>query len=159
MFSAGVTDTLLLRRSCWCFCCFAALLIGGCHPRGYADLLSQPADSAKAASPADLPAELLAQCKDGDGRLADPGAAWVSGSLVWNAVLPRHRLLWAVTIGPYYVVHFERGGFAHTYRVLIAKGDGNGAVHIALRADSGRFEQYAQFAQALRTQRFEHVDD
>jgi len=107
----------------------------------------------------DLPAELLAQCQDDNGRLADPGAPWLAGNVIWNASLPRHRLLWAVTVGPYHVVHFERGGFAHTYRVLVATREQGSGMNVALRADTGRFEHYAQFAQALRTERFEHVPD
>ena len=146
----------------WTLCCALGsltLLLSACQPRAVADLLARSPEAAQVTARDDLPADLLAQCQDDNGRLADPGAPWLAGNVIWNASLPRHRLLWAVTVGRYHVVHFERGGFAHTYRVLVATGGGGGRMNVALRADTGRFEHYAQFAQALRTERFEHVPD
>ncbi len=38
-----------------------------------------------------------------------------------DATLPGERLIWAVVGGDYYVVHYERGGIAQTFHILVAK--------------------------------------
>jgi hypothetical protein len=148
-----------MRVACLGLCVCSMLIVSGCQPRAVSDLLAQAPESAEAAAFADVPDELLAQCRDDNGKLAEPGAVWLAGNFIWNAALPRHRLIWAVKAGRYHVVHFERGGFAHTYRVLVAQRGDDGAMQVRLRADSGRFEHYAHFVQALRTHRFEHVEE
>ena len=43
-----------------------------------------------------------------------------STDFISDPKLPRARLIWAATAGEYYVVHYERGGFAHSYHILVA---------------------------------------
>src|SRR5215510_11667943 len=68
----------------------------------------------------DLPAAVVALCADGNGRLAEPGARWEVGDYISDPALPRKRLIWAATDGTYYVVHYEIGGRAHSFLVLVA---------------------------------------
>jgi len=67
-----------------------------------------------------LPQAVFALCADGSGRLAEPGQKWEVTDVIVDHSLARSRLIWAATDGDYYVVHFERGGYAHTFQVLIA---------------------------------------
>jgi hypothetical protein len=60
--------------------------------------------------------------------------------------------MWAAVGGEYYVVHYERGGIAHTYHVLFAKLKKDGAKpKPAWHAIGGRFKDYAAFIAALRS--------
>lgn len=68
-----------------------------------------------------LPPTVLSLCVDGSGRLAEPGQKWEATDLIMDDRLPTKRLIWAVTDGNYYVVHYERGGRGHSFHVLVAK--------------------------------------
>ena len=68
-----------------------------------------------------LPSAVFALCADDNGRLAEPGKRWQATDVITDDKLPRKRLIWAVTDADYYIVHYERGGYAHSYHVLIAK--------------------------------------
>jgi hypothetical protein len=68
-----------------------------------------------------LPPTVFALCADGSGRLAEPEQKWEVTDVITDDTLPRKRLIWAVTDGDYYVVHYERGGYAHSFHVLVAK--------------------------------------
>jgi len=69
-----------------------------------------------------LPPTVVALC----GRLAEPGEKWETTDTITDASLPNRRLIWAVTDGEHYIVHYERGGRGHSFHVLfatLAKGD------------------------------------
>jgi hypothetical protein len=68
----------------------------------------------------DIPSELLALVAGRDGKIAEPGEKWEPTDAVSDTSLPAKRLIWAASDGHYYVVHYERGGIAHTYHLLIA---------------------------------------
>jgi hypothetical protein len=68
-----------------------------------------------------LPPIIFALCVDGKGRLAEPGQNWEATDVITDDKLPTKRLIWAFTDGDYYVVHYERGGYAHSFHVLVAK--------------------------------------
>src|SRR5262245_9329299 len=68
-----------------------------------------------------LPPTVVALCVDDNGKLADPGQNWNATDVVTDPTLPWKRLIWAVVGGDYYVVHYERGGIAHSFHVLVAK--------------------------------------
>jgi len=76
---------------------------------------------------ANLPPPVLALCADERGKLADPHGRWQSGSTLASTPLPMKRLIWAVTDGTHYVVHYERGTPTHSYHVMIATADFTGA--------------------------------
>lgn len=72
-------------------------------------------------STADLPPSIIALCADSKGRLANPGQNWQVTDVILDESLPSKRLIWAAASSEYYVVHYERGGFAHSFHILIAK--------------------------------------
>jgi hypothetical protein len=104
-------------------------------------------------SASDLPSAILALCDGGrDGKLAEPGQKWNATDVITDPTLPGKRLIWAAVGGEYYVVHYERGGIAHTFHILVAKFSKNDARAKAVwRAVGGPFKNYAAFLDALRT--------
>jgi hypothetical protein len=96
----------------------------------------------------ELPAAVVALC---GSELAEPGGKWNATDSITDPTLPGKRLIWAATGGEYFVMHYERGGIAHSYHILIAtlaKGDTNPKV--IWRAVGGPFKDYAAFVDALR---------
>lgn len=97
----------------------------------YADVTKLPVDDQKVLrdvsrfheihTATNLPATVFALCADGAGRLAEPGQKWQVTDTITDDKLPTKRLVWAVTDGDYYVVHYERGGRGHSFHVLVAK--------------------------------------
>ena len=104
-------------------------------------------------STSDLPAAILALCDGGgDGRLAEPGQKWNATDVITGPTLPGKRLIWGAVGGEYYVVHYERGGIAHTYHILVAKlTKDNAKPKEVWRAIGGPFKDYAAFLDALRS--------
>jgi hypothetical protein len=74
-------------------------------------------------SSTNLPPALVALCADKNGRFAEPGQAFNATDSIMDTSVPGSRLVWAATDGEYYVVHFERGGIAHTFELLVATMD------------------------------------
>jgi hypothetical protein len=67
-------------------------------------------------STSDLPPAIVTVC---GGKLADPDQKWNATDVIMDTTLPGKRLIWAAVGGDYYVVHYERGGIAHTFHVLV----------------------------------------
>jgi hypothetical protein len=55
--------------------------------------------------------------------MADRGGAWNKTDVVTNPSLPFRRLIWAVEIKGYYVIHYEMGGIGYSTHYLIAALD------------------------------------
>ena len=76
------------------------------------------------------------------------------GTQLTRSAIQRFRAnasFWAAISGEYYVVHYERGGIAHTYHILIAKiANDNGKPKLIWRAVGGPFKDYAAFLNGLR---------
>jgi hypothetical protein len=104
-------------------------------------------------STSDLPPAVLALCDGGgDGKLAEPGGKWNATDAIIDPTLPGKRLIWAAVGGDYYVVHYERGGIAHTFHVLVAKlAKTDAKPKVVWRAVGGPFKDYAAFLNGLRT--------
>ncbi len=104
-------------------------------------------------STSDLPPAVLTLCDGGsDGKLAEPGQKWNATDSIIDPILPGKRLIWAAVGGEYYVVHYERGGIAHTFHILVAKLAKDGPEpKPAWRAIGGPFKDYAAFIAALRS--------
>jgi hypothetical protein len=99
----------------------------------------------------DLPLAIIALCGGGEGKLADPGQKWNATDAIIDPTLPGKRLIWAAVDDEYCVVHYERGGIAHTYHVLVARlRNDNTQAKVVWRAVGGPFKDYAAFASALR---------
>jgi hypothetical protein len=98
----------------------------------------------------DLPPAIITICAE-DGKLADPGQNWNATDSTTDPSLPAKRLVWAAVGGEYYVLHYERGGIAHTYHILVATLVNNDAKPKTVwRAVGGPFRNYAAFVDALR---------
>jgi hypothetical protein len=104
-------------------------------------------------STSDLPSSILSLCDgDGDGKLAEPGGKWNATDSIIDPTLPGKRRIWAAIGGDYYVVHYERGGIAHTFHVLVATLANNDAKpKVVWRAMGGPFKDYGAFVDALRS--------
>ncbi len=149
--------TLLIALAAACLF-FAVAIQSLC----YADVTKLPAAARNALfdvsrfhevhSTGDLPSALLALCDGGgDGKLAEPGQNWNATDVIADPTLPGKRLIWAAIGGEYYVVHYERGGIAHTYHILIAKLAKNDAKpKVVWRALGGPFNDYGAFLNGLR---------
>lgn len=125
-----------------------------------ADVTKLPADDRRALqdssrfhevhSTGDLPAAIVALGAD-DGRLAEPGQKWNATDAITDPTLPGKRLIWAAVDGEYYVVHYERGGIAHTFHVLVATLTKNNAKpKVIWRGVGGPLKDYAASLIALR---------
>lgn len=107
-----------------------------------------------------LPPAILALCADDSGRLAQPGQKWEATDYISDPSLPRKRLIWAATAGEYCVVHYERGGRAHSFHILVAtlaKGDRSPTV--AWRGVGERLKNYSAFLNALHSGKLDDTLD
>src|SRR5260370_35868775 len=96
-----------------------------------------------------LPSAVLKLCAE-DGRIADPGQNWNATDAIMDPTLPAKRLICAAIGGEYYVVHYERGGIAHTFHILVAKiTKDNAKSKVVWRAVGGPLKDYAAFRDAL----------
>jgi hypothetical protein len=101
-------------------------------------------------STSDLPPVIIALCS-GD-KLAEPGQNWNATDVITDPTLPGKRLIWAAVGGEYYVVHYERGGIAHTFHILVARlTKGDAKPILFWRAVGHQFKNYTAFLDALRS--------
>jgi hypothetical protein len=101
-------------------------------------------------STGDLPPPIVALCAGEKDKLAEPGGKWNPTDVVMDPSLPSKRLIWAAVGGDYYVVHYERGGIAHTYHTLVANlGKHEAKPKLVWCAMGGRFKNYEAFVDAL----------
>lgn len=131
-----------------------------------ADVTKLPAESRKVLedssrfrevhSTTNLPTAVVVLCTDKDGRLAEPGQKWEATDFITDAELPQKRLIWAAIAGEYYVMHYERGGYAHSYHVLVAMfKPGDKKAEVAWHAVGGRLENYKAFLAALESNKLD----
>jgi len=98
-----------------------------------------------------LPRAIFALCADYNGRFAEPGQKWEVTDVITDDKLPTRRLIWAVTDGDYYVVHYERGGYAHSFHFLVAKlKAGEDKPNFVWRGIGERLKNYSAFLDSLR---------
>jgi hypothetical protein len=103
-------------------------------------------------STSDLRPAIVALCAGNNGNIADPGQKWNATDAIIDPSLPGKRLIWGAVDDDYYVVHYERGGIAHSFHILVAKLTKDGAKPKPVwRAIGGPFKDYAAFLAALRT--------
>ena len=102
-----------------------------------------------------LPHVIFEHCADGRGRLGDPGQKWEATDCISDDKLPTKRMIWAYTNGEYYVVHYECGGVAHSFHVLVAKlkaGDSKPSF-VWYGAERKSIKDYAAFLEALESRK------
>jgi hypothetical protein len=114
-------------------------------------LLQDPARFHEVHSTRDLPSAVVTLCTE-DGKIADPGQKWNATCVITDLTLPGKRLIWAAVGGEYYVVHYERGGIAHSFHVLVAKlMKDDSKPKVIWRAAGKQLKDYAAFLDALRS--------
>jgi hypothetical protein len=139
---------------------FSILLTVAIQGFCFADVTKLPSDVQKALrdvlrfreihAATNLPPAVFALCADSGGRLAEPGQKWEVTDFITDDKLPRKRLVWAVTDGDYYVVHYERGGYAHSFHVLVAKlKAGESKPSFVWRGAGGQLKDFRAFLDAV----------
>ena len=98
-----------------------------------------------------LPPGIAALSTGENGKMADPGQKWNATDLIIDPTPPGKRLIWAGVEDGYYVVHYERGGIAHSYNILVAKLTNSTAKPKLGCAMGGPFNNYTGFVAALRS--------
>ena len=103
-------------------------------------------------STGDLPGPIIVLCAGDKKNLAEPGGNWNATDSIIDPSLPAKRLIWAAMGGDYYVVHYERGGIAHTFHVMVARFTKNNSdAKLVWQAVEGPFKDYTAFINGLRT--------
>ena len=107
-----------------------------------------------------LPPVVFALCADSRGRLAEPGQKWQVTDAITDDKLPTKRLLWAVTDGDYYVVHYERGGRGHSFHVLVTKLKvGKSKPSFVWRGVGGQLKDFRAFLDAVASNKLDDTLD
>src|SRR6185295_8430855 len=143
------------NMKCQSFCFLVAL-----QTICFADITKLPAENRKALQDAtrfhevfltkELPLGIVALCTDGGDRMAEPGQKWQVTDVIMEPSLPIRRLIWAATDGEYYVVHYERGGIAHSFHVMIATiTKENSKPKLVWRGAGERLKDYRAFLDAM----------
>jgi hypothetical protein len=103
----------------------------------------------------DLPSAIVKLCAE-DGHIADPGQNWNATCVIMDPAVPGKRLIWAAVGGDYYVVHYERGGIAHTFHILVAKlMKTDLKPKLVWSAGGASLKDYAAFLDALRSEKLD----
>jgi len=98
-----------------------------------------------------LPPAVFSLCADGSGKLAEPDQKWQVTDVVTDASLPWKRLIWAFTNGDYYVVHYERGGRAHSFHILACRLEaGDSKPAFVWRGVGGQLKDFGAFLDAIK---------
>jgi hypothetical protein len=107
-----------------------------------------------------LPPSVFALCADSAGRLAEAGQKWEATDAIMDDKLPTKRLVWAVTDGNYYVVHYERGGRGHSFHVLVAKlKTGESKPSFIWRGVGGQLKDFRAFLEAVASNKLDDRAD
>src|SRR5579871_3505410 len=101
-------------------------------------------------STTNLPPVVIALCDAGPNGLADPGKKWRATDVISDEKLPHKRLIWASVSGEFYVVHYERGGYTHSYHVFLARyNKDTDKATVLWRANGGPFKNSKVFLESL----------
>jgi hypothetical protein len=111
-------------------------------------------------STTNLPPAVIALCADENGRLADRDKKWETTDAITDSKLPRKRFIWGATRGEYYIIHYERGGVAHSYHVLIATlKEGEEKAKVVWRGVGDRLKDFKAFLAALKSNKLDDTQD
>jgi len=71
-----------------------------------------------------LPPSIIANYTELNGNwltMADPGRKFLAGDVIYDASIPRKRLIFAGMQGPKCFVHYEQGGLGHSFLLAFFK--------------------------------------
>jgi hypothetical protein len=89
--------------------------------------------------------------------LADPGKPY-NESCNADDGIPDRRLIWAARLPEHYVVHYESGGIAHSFHIIVVRFPSSGP-RVVWRAAADEYKDYSTFVGALRrNQLFDYYD-
>lgn len=101
----------------------------------------------------EIPKEVVEACaaasSGGGFQFADAGQPFQVTDVVTEKDLPAKRLIWAARIPGYMVVHYESGGIAHVYHVMVVSLDSAKKAHVVWAAGAKPMKSYAEFREAL----------
>jgi hypothetical protein len=101
----------------------------------------------------EIPAEVVKACaaasSGGGFELADAGKPFQVTDVITDEKLPGKRLDWAARIPGYMIVHYETGGIAHAYHVMVVALDLEKKAHVVWAALAKPMKSYAEFRAAL----------
>ncbi len=103
----------------------------------------------------DIPKDVRDACaaviSDHVFRMAEPSQEFQVTDVIQKPNLPRRRLIWGARIPGYFVVHYESGGIAHSYHVLLVEYDENKkSAKVVWSAAAIPLKDYDQFVGALK---------
>jgi hypothetical protein len=101
----------------------------------------------------EIPPEVVKACaaasSGGGFELADAGKPFQVTDVITDEKLPGKRLDWAARIPGYMVVHYEIGGVAHAYHVMVVALDPDKKAHVVWAALTKPLKSYPEFRAAL----------
>lgn len=98
-----------------------------------------------------LPGAIVALCGDLNGGLAEPGAKWETTDYIRDETLSRKRLIWAAISGDHHIVHYESGGYVHSFHIIVATlGKEGKQPKVVWRGIGGLYQDHTTFLLALR---------
>ena len=109
----------------------------------------------------EIPAEVVEACKDlggyGEFKLADPGQPFQATDVITEKHLLGRRLIWAVRFPGYVVIHYESGGVAHSFHVVVIAVNSSRKARVLWETDTrpGTSNSFAEFQAALASGKFD----
>src|SRR5581483_2983099 len=99
-----------------------------------------------------LPRAILDLCIGEGGKIAGPGQPWNATDAIIDPSLPGRRLVWAVTDGNYYIVHYESGGIAHLFHFVVATfPKGASKPKLVWQADGLKCDDFTAFRRGIES--------
>ena len=102
------------------------------------------------AVPAGVWTALAAASADHVSSMANPGEKWQATDVIMEKGLPWRRLIFAGVSDDYCLLHYERGGIAHSFHIMLFRRDGD-EWRMVWRASSGHIEKLSDLPAALRS--------
>jgi len=123
--------------------------------------LEHPASIKLSYSVRAIPASVRSACatviSDHKFALADPGKPY-NESCGTDDRIPDRRLIWAARLPEHYVVHYESGGIAHSFHIMVVSFPSS-RPRVVWRAAADEYKDYSTFVGALkRNQLFDYYD-
>jgi len=112
------------------------------HPRSVEILHSTRA------IPATVKTACAAVISDHRFWLADPGKSY-NEACDSDDRIPDRRLIWAARLPEHLVLHYESGGRAHSFHIIVVRSTGS-AARVVWRAAADEYKDYPAFIRALR---------
>jgi hypothetical protein len=100
-----------------------------------------------------LPSAVKSACaavmSDHRFQLADPGKPYNETDTDVDDRIPDRRLLWVARLPEHFVLHYESGGRAHSFHIIVVRS-ANSRAHVVGRAAADVYKDYSAFVRALK---------